>query len=72
MKHISEVTDALLLDLARRIAFYRIRAAERSLTDAIETRGTAFARIGFLRAELENARRNRSALLSIPKVPPCG
>ena len=69
MNRVNEVTDALLLDLARQIASRRVRAAEASLTDAIEVRGTPNVRIGFLRAELENARRNRSALLAIPRLP---
>ena len=69
IRHINEVTDAVLLDLARRMADYQVRAAERSLTDAIETRGVLNVRIEFLRRELENARRNRAALLSIPEAP---
>lgn len=69
MKHIGEVTDAMLLDLARRIVSHRVRAAEESLTDAIETRGMPNGRIAFLRAELERARRAKVDLLTIPREP---
>lgn len=69
MKHIGEVTETVLFDLARRIADYRLHAAEASLTDAIEARRSTPGRIAFLRRETENARRNRAALLSIPEFP---
>ena len=72
MRQIGEVTDAVLLDLARRIAAYRVRAAEASLTDAVETRGVPDGRIAFLRGELTRARRARAELLSIPEPSPCG
>jgi hypothetical protein len=69
MKHISQVTDAVLLDLARRMAAFRVRAAETTLTNAIETRGVLNVRIEFLRRELETARRGRASLLAIPEPP---
>jgi hypothetical protein len=68
MRHVSKVTDAALLDLARRMADYQVRAAERSLTDAIETRGTLPARIAFLRKELNRGRVARAELFAIPRV----
>ena len=68
MKHTSEVTDAALLDLARRMADYQVRAAERSLTDAIETRGVPPGRIAFLRTELNRGRAARAELFAIPRV----
>ena len=69
MRQISEVTDALLLDLARKIVSYRVRAAERSLTDAIEDRRTAPGRLAWLRGELDRGRAARTKLFSIPEVP---
>lgn len=69
MRYASNITDAALLDLALAIAGHKVRATERTLTDAIEDRRVAPERLTFLRAELENARRNRSALFSIPRLP---
>ena len=68
MRHVSQVTDAVLLDLARRMADYQVRAAERSLIDAIETRGVQPGRIAWLRTELNRGRAVRAELFAIPRV----